>query len=80
MPKVLPLSNTERKKEEFRKWIKGKRSSEDVTQEMLGQKMGVTQQAAGKKVNKSQYSYTDLLILFKAVNATDEEILRLMKL
>lgn len=80
MPKVLPLSNTERKKEEFRKWIKGKRSSEDVTQEMLGRKMGVTQQAAGKKMNTSQYSYTDLLILFKTVNATDEEILRMMKL
>lgn len=80
MPRVLPLSNIERKKEEFRKWIKGKRSAEDVTQEMLGKKIGITQQAVGKKMITSQYTYTDLLILFKTVNATDEEILKMMKL
>lgn len=80
MPKVLPLSSTERKKEEFKKWIKGKKSAEDITQEMIGKKIGITQQAAGQKMRNSQYTYTDLLILFKTVNATDEEILRLMKL
>ena len=80
MPKVLPLSKTERKKEEFKKWIRGKRSAEGVTQEMLAKKMGITQQAAGVKLRKSQYSLEDLLILFQSVNATDEEILRMMKL
>lgn len=80
MPKVLPLGKTERKKEEFRKWIKGKRSAEDVTEEMLGKKLGITQQAAGRKMRESQYTYTDLLILFQAVNATEEEILQMMKL
>lgn len=80
MSKVLPLSRTERKKEEFKKWISGKRSTERVTQEMLAKKMGITQQAAGAKLRKSQYSLEDLLILFQSVNATDEEILRMMKL
>lgn len=80
MPKVLPLSSIERKKEEFRKWIKGKRNSEDVTQEMFGEKIGISQQAAGRKMLTSRYTYTDLLILFKTVNATDEEILKMMKL
>lgn len=80
MPKVLPLGKTERKKEEFRKWIKGKRSAESVTEEMLGKKLGISQQAAGQKMRKSQYTYTDLLILFQAVNATEEEILKMMKL
>lgn len=80
MPKVLPLGRTERKKEEFRKWIRGKRSAEGVTLEKLGKEMGISQQAAGAKLRKSQYSLEDLLVLFRSVNATDEEILEMMKL
>ncbi len=80
MPRTLPFSQTERKKEDFKKWIKGKRSAEDITQEMLGKKLGITQQSAGTKIRKGQYSYTDLLIIFSVTHATDEEILQLMKL
>ena len=80
MPKVLPLSRTERKKKEFEKWIRGKRSAERVTLEKLGEEMGITQQAAGAKIRKSQYSFEDLLVLFQSVNATDEEILKMMRL
>lgn len=80
MPKVLPLTKIERKKLEFHKWIKGKKASEDITESHIGKEMGVCQSAVSKKIKESQYSYTDLVILFKTVNATDEEILRLMKL
>lgn len=80
MPKVLPLSAIERKKLAFSKWIKEKKASEDVTDGMIGKKLGITGQAVGQKNKKSQYEYGDLVILFKELNASDEEIIRMMKM
>ena len=80
MPRVLPLSAIERKKLALSKWIKGKKASEDVTNGMIGEKLGMTGQAVGQKNKKSQYDYGELLILFKELKATEEEILQLMKL
>ena len=80
MPKVLPLSAIERKKLAFSKWIKEKKASEDITNGMIGEKLGITGQAVGQKNKKSQYDFGELLILFKELKATDEEILQLMKL
>lgn len=80
MPRVLPLSEIERKKLAFSKWIKGKKAMEDVTNAMIGELLGMTGQAVGQKNKKSQYEYGELLLLFKTLNATDEEILSLMKL
>ena len=47
---------------------------------MIGSKLGMTGQAVGQKNKNSQYDFGELLILFKELKATDEEILRLMKL
>lgn len=80
MPYVLPLSEVERKEVVFSKWIKCKKATEDVTNAMIGELLGMTGQAVGQKNKKSQYEYEELLLLFKKLNATDEEILRLMKL
>lgn len=80
MPHVLPLGEVERRKIAFSKWIKGKKATEDVTNGMIGSKLGMTGQAVGQKNKNSQYDFGELLILFKELKATDEEILRLMKL
>ena len=80
MPRVLPLSPIERKKNALSRWIKGKKAVENVTNVMLGAELGMTGQAVGQKNKKSQYDFGELLILFKELKATDEEILRLMKL
>lgn len=80
MPHVLPLGEVERRKIAFSKWIKGKKETEDVTNGMIGSKLGMTGQAVGQKNKNSQYDFGELLILFKELKATDEEILRLMKL
>ena len=80
MPRVLPLGEVDRRKIAFSKWIKGKKATEDVTNGMIGSKLGMTGQAVGQKNKKSQYDFGELLILFKELKATDEEILRLMKL
>ena len=80
MPRVFPLGEVERRKIAFSKWIKGKKATEDVTNGMIGSKLGMTGQAVGQKNKNSQYDFGELLILFKELKATDEEILRLMKL
>lgn len=83
MPKVF-ASELERKIYQFRKWFKGKRAMENVTQIALARELGVSQQSVSNKITTSgtgtEITYKDLLILFKAVGASDEEILRYMKL
>ena len=80
MPRVLPLSPIERKKNALSRWIKGKKAAENVTNVMLGAELGMTGQAVGQKIKKCQYDFEELLVVFKELNATDEEILQLMKL
>lgn len=80
MPHVLPFSEVERKKVVFSKWIKGKKAMEDVTNAMIGAELGMTGQAVGQKNKKCQYDFGELILLLKKLNATDEEILSLMKL
>lgn len=79
MPKVLPLSAIERKKQEFTKWIRGKRAEEGVSQAALGQAWNVSQAGACIKVKTGNMSYSDLVIMFRELHATDEEILKVMK-
>lgn len=83
MPKVF-ASELERKIYQFRKWFKGKRAMENVTQIALAREMGVSQQSVSNKITTSgtgsEITYKDLLIFFREVNATDEEILKYMKL
>lgn len=84
MPKVF-ADETEKRIYGFRRWFKGKRAECDITQKDLARKIGVDQSNVShmlnpKGVEKRQLTYRDLLILFDAVNATDEEILRFMRL
>lgn len=80
MPKVKPLSPIEQKKLELKKYVKGKMAAEDIYQKDVGAALGVTQQAAGAKINSSSFSVVDLWKLFKMIGATDEEIIKIMKL
>ena len=80
MPKVLPLSAIERKKLDFTKWIRGKCAAEKIRRRQLGAKWNIDQSAATYRINSGNIKYADLVILFRELHATDEEILRLMKM
>ena len=80
MPKVLPLSAIERKKLEFTKWIRGKCAAERIRHRQLAEKWHIAQPTATNRVNSGEIKYSDLVILFKVLDATDEEILRMMKM
>ena len=68
----------------FRRWFKGKRAMCNLTLIDLGRKMGKSHTSISRKVNpkgdnQSDITYQDLLLFFKEVHATDEEILHYMK-
>lgn len=81
MPRLY-ADEYERKIDAFRRWYKGKRAMNNVSQQALADKIGVTQGAVSAKLTGegTVISYRDLLIFLEAVDATDDEILRFMRL
>lgn len=68
-------------------WIIGRMYIKGLKQKDLAELLGITPQAFsarlhkdGKGDPKDVFTYGDLLTLFKALDATDEEILRLTKM
>lgn len=62
------------------KWIAGKMYESNITQDDLAQIIGISQPAFSNRLRKGLFSYEDMITLLKALHATDQEILRLMKL
>lgn len=84
MPKIY-VNEYERRISAFRRWYRGKRAEEGISQADLARELGIGQTAvsAKLKVNGSDQSvitYRDLLCFFKAVKATPEEIVRFMSM
>ena len=64
---------------DLKEFIIGRMRTLGLTQEQMGKEINISQSSFSQRLNKSLFSYGDLLTLFKKLNATDEEILRLMK-
>ena len=84
MPKAY-FNDYDRKIASFRAWFKGKRAEKDINQAYLARKLGTTQATVSRKIQprgdkQVDITYKELLIFFKEVGATDEEILRYMKI
>ena len=64
-------------------FIEGRKKTMKKTNTMLGELLGITGQGFGYQINPEKgnggFSYIQLVKLFKELNASDEEILRLMK-
>lgn len=63
-------------------WIAGRMHREKKKQSEIARTIGISQPAMSNRLNSNEdiFTYGDLLTLFKELNATDEEILKLMKL
>ena len=61
-------------------WIYGRMRKLNIKQADLAPEIGISQAAFSNRLKKGLFSYEDMITLLKALNATDEEILRLMKL
>lgn len=65
---------------DLREWIVGRMNSCKKTHLSMGELLGISQPAFSRRLKNSNFEYAQLLEIFKELNATDEEILKLMKL
>lgn len=67
------------------RWIVGKMHEKDLNQEDIGRILGINQQSVSRRLLNSKkgsdvFSQGELILLFKELEATDAEILRLIKM
>ncbi len=79
MPRVS-INKRKYKVNDFSKWVVGKMYELNITQSDISKMLGITQPAISNRLKKGLFSYAEVLTLLKELRATDEEILRLMKL
>lgn len=79
MPRVA-INKKKYLKTDLREWISGRMKTLGFNQNDMGELLGISQQAFGCRLRKSNFSNDHLYALFEKLQATDEEILRLMKL
>lgn len=67
-------------------FIEGRMSTKHLRQEDVGQWLGINQQSVSRRLkqakegNNKAFNVGELIILFKNLDATEEEILRLTKM
>lgn len=71
--------------QDLHEWISGKMSRFEMNQTEFGKLLGITQPSAyerlkGLKEGKDTLKSIELAVIFKKFEATDEEILKFMKL
>lgn len=79
MPKTF-VSDTDRAIDKFKKWYKTSKATHDINDEQIAKKIGISQPAISQKMNGGTISLRDALIIFREMNASDEEILKLMRM
>lgn len=79
MPRVAINKNKYLQKD-LKEWMIGRMKSLGKNQEYMGEKLNITQPTFGYRLRNSTFTNAQLPIIFKELEATDEEILRLMKL
>ena len=79
MPRVQIL----RKKymiQDLSDWITGKMRIQKKSQAHMGQLIGMSQVAFGHRLRRGEFEYSQLIEILKELKASDEEILKLMKM
>lgn len=61
-------------------WITGKMRVQKKSQAHMGELLGMSQVAFGKRLMSGNFEYGQLIEILKELKATDEEILKLMRL
>lgn len=61
-------------------WVMGKMRTQKKSQAYMGQLLGISQAAYGKRLKNANFNYTQLIKILRELDATDEEILKIMKM
>lgn len=64
---------------DFRKWLIGEMAVQNIRQKDLAEWLGMSQQAVSIKIQKSDFSLKELIILFDRLQTDKEQIGNLLK-
>ena len=78
MPRVA-IKWKQYKMADLSKWIHIRMKESGIRQWQMGEALNITQSAFSYKLRENMFTYKDLLVIFKMLGATDEEILKIMK-
>lgn len=79
MPRVA-IKKKEYKISDLSQWIVGRMFAKGLIQKDMAELIGITQSSFCHRLQTGFFTYGELLSILKKLEATDEEILRLMKL
>ena len=79
MPRVH-LKKKDYKVNDFCKWLKGKLASEGISQTELAEVINLTQPTISYKIKTGQFDLKEIITIFDFLKATDEEIIKAVKL
>lgn len=79
MPRVA-IKKKEYMVKDLCEWIAGRMRTMHLKQADMGEMIGISQPAFKNRLDKGLFSYAELVTILNKLNATDEEILRIMKL
>lgn len=79
MPRVS-IKKKEYMANDLVKWINRRRADLNLRQRDLAELLGISQPALSNRLEKGLFDYMDMIKIFKVLNATDEEILKIMKM
>lgn len=65
---------------DLREWMKGRMNTLGKNQAYMGEKLNITQQAFGHRLRNGIFDNKQLYVIFKELEATEDEILSLMRL
>ena len=71
------MLETYTKRNGLKGYIAGKMRSEEITQVQMADELAITQSAFSQKLRKAQFSYSELVMMFRKLHSTTEEIARL---
>ena len=60
-------------------WVARKIKRAGYSQEAIAKKIGITQPALSQRIKRNNFSYDDLREIFSAVEASDSEIIKVMR-
>lgn len=79
----MPRVHINKKKyilQDFREWMVGRMRTLKKSQADMGRLLGISQPAFSNRLEKSNFEYSQILEILKELEATDEEILKFMRL
>ena len=65
---------------DFHEWLIGQMRIQGVSQKDLAEKLNLTQPSICQRIKKNNFDISDLIVIWHELGASEEDILRFMKM